>query len=285
MKNFMVMLSTIALCSWPIQANAQTPAYPAGQSYIISSSPTADGGVITTTYQPPHASNAVGATTLPGNPTVTQYRPLQTQYPGSQYPGSQYPGSQYPGSQYPGTTYPTVQTQFQTGSPLSPATSPPPATPAPATLPGQGGGFQPGVPPSSLAPTLPANPTRPASPPPATAQPLPTSPAVTHAPMQTWQTNQGVNPYVGFPLPQTADGRVVAYNTSGNACATVPANLPPTLQGTGGPQTVPVTQNYRPLIPIGGLPGGAYVSQGLWGNPRAYVQGQPVRNFWRYVIF
>lgn len=275
MKNLMVILSTIGLCSWPILANAQTPAYPAGQSYIISSSPTADGGVITTTYQPPHGSNSVGATTLPGSPSVTQYRPIQTQTPVTQYPGTQYPG----------TTYPTVQTQFQSGSPLSPATSTPPASPAPATLPGQGGGFQPAVPPSSLAPVLPANPTRPASPIPATAQPLPTSSAVTHAPIQTWQTNQGVNPYVGFPLPQSGDGRVVAYNTSGNACATVPANLPPTLQGMGGPQTVPVTQNYRPLVPIGGLPGGAYVSQGLWGNPRAYVQGQPVRNFWRYVIF
>ena len=259
MKNFMVMLSTIALCSWPIQANAQTPAYPAGQSYIISSSPTADGGVITTTYQPPNASNTVRATTIPGNPAVTQYRPLQTPTQNLQYPNP---------------AYPVNQAQFQSGSPLNPVASSPATAAAPATLPGQLRGAPSAIPPSSIAPTLPTTPA------PVVTQPLPTQP-----PLQTWQSNQGINPYVGFPLPQTADSRIVAYNTSGNACATLPANLPPSLQGMGGPQTVPVNQNYRPLVPVHGLPGGAYVSQGLWGNPRAYVQGQPVRNFWRYVIF
>ena len=262
MQKYFLILSAVSLSFVPASLDAQTfgtttgnrGSYPAGQSYIISSSPTADGGVITTTYQPPQV---VQSSTLPipstGRPiqnTVTQYRPA---------------------------TYPAVQTQFQSGSPLSPATSPvtqpamQPATMQPATMQPAGtqgltGGFQPATPPTTL---------------PATAATAGMTPIQAQAP----QGNPAINPYVGFPLPRTNNGRIVAYSTAGNPCATVPANVPPTLQGVPTNPTVPVTQNYRPLVPVQGVPGGSYVSQGLWGNPRAYVQGQPIRNFWRYVIF
>ena len=256
MQKYFLMLSAVSLSFVPTSTDAQTfnattgsrVSYPARQSYVISSSPTADGGVITTTYQPPQV---VQSSTLPipssGRPiqnAVTQYRPA---------------------------TYPAAQTQFQSGSPLSPATSPAtqpamqPATMQPATMQPAGpqgltGGFQLTTPPT----------THPATTAPAGMTPI-------HAP--------AINPYVGFPLPRTSNGRIVAYSTAGNACATVPANAPPTLQGIPTNPTVPVTRNYRPLVPVQGVPGGSYVSQGLWGNPRAYVQGQPIRNFWRYVIF
>lgn len=40
---------------------------------------------------------------------------------------------------------------------------------------------------------------------------------------------------------------------------------------------------WRPLIPLRALPAGTYVGQGLIGQPVAYVDGEPVRNFFRYV--
>ena len=262
MQKYFLMLSAVSLSFVPTSTDAQTfnattgsrVSYPARQSYVISSSPTADGGVITTTYQPPQV---VQSSTLPipsaGRPiqnAVTQYRPA---------------------------TYPAAQTQFQSGSPLSPATSPAtqptmqPATMQPATMQPTGpqgltGGFQLTTPPTTL---------------PATSATAGMTPIQAPAP----QGNPAINPYVGFPLPRTSNGRIVAYSTAGNACATIPANAPPTLQGIPTNPTVPVTRNYRPLVPVQGVPGGSYVSQGLWGNPRAYVQGQPIRNFWRYVIF
>ena len=257
MQKYFLMLSAVSLSFMPTSTDAQSfgattgsrVSYPAGQSYIISSSPTADGGVITTTYQPPQV---VQSSTLP---IPSSGRPIQNAV-----------------IQYRPATYPAAQTQFQSGSPLSPATSPvtqpamQPATMQPAGPQALNGGFQPTTPPTTL---------------PATSATAGMTPIQAQAP----QGNPAINPYVGFPLPSTSNGRIVAYSAAGNACATVPANAPPTLQGIPTNPTVPVTQNYRPLVPVQGVPGGSYVSQGLWGNPRAYVQGQPIRNFWRYVIF
>ncbi|MEC7428854.1 MAG: hypothetical protein VYE28_04320, partial [Planctomycetota bacterium] len=193
MQKYFLMLSAVSLSFVPTSTDAQTfnattgsrVSYPARQSYVISSSPTADGGVITTTYQPPQV---VQSSTLPipssGRPiqnAVTQYRPA---------------------------TYPAAQTQFQSGSPLSPATSPAtqpamqPATMQPATMQPAGpqgltGGFQLTTPPTTL---------------PATSATAGMTPIQAPAP----QGNPAINPYVGFPLPRTSNGRIVAYSTAGN---------------------------------------------------------------------
>ncbi len=44
------------------------------------------------------------------------------------------------------------------------------------------------------------------------------------------------------------------------------------------------TFTYRPLIPIQSLPNSSYIGQGIYGQPKAYVDGQPVRNFFRYIL-
>jgi len=41
---------------------------------------------------------------------------------------------------------------------------------------------------------------------------------------------------------------------------------------------------HKPVLPIRRNINGAYVSQGLWGQPKAYVSREPVRNFFRYLF-
>ena len=40
---------------------------------------------------------------------------------------------------------------------------------------------------------------------------------------------------------------------------------------------------YRPIVTLRNLPAGTYLGQGIVGQPKAYVDGQPVRNFIRYI--
>ncbi len=41
---------------------------------------------------------------------------------------------------------------------------------------------------------------------------------------------------------------------------------------------------YAPLISLRNLPPGTYVGQGIIGQPKAYVDGEPVRNLLRYIF-
>ena len=40
---------------------------------------------------------------------------------------------------------------------------------------------------------------------------------------------------------------------------------------------------YRPVVPLAPMPGEFQVGQGILGQPKLYVPGQPVRNFLRYL--
>jgi len=42
--------------------------------------------------------------------------------------------------------------------------------------------------------------------------------------------------------------------------------------------------NYTPLISLRNLPPGTYLGQGIIGQPKAYVDGEPVRNLFRYIL-
>lgn len=41
---------------------------------------------------------------------------------------------------------------------------------------------------------------------------------------------------------------------------------------------------YQPVIRLANLPPGTFVGQGILGQPKAYVDGQPIRNLMRYVF-
>lgn len=42
--------------------------------------------------------------------------------------------------------------------------------------------------------------------------------------------------------------------------------------------------NFTPLISLRNLPPGTYLGQGIIGQPKAYVDGEPVRNLFRYIL-
>ena len=41
---------------------------------------------------------------------------------------------------------------------------------------------------------------------------------------------------------------------------------------------------YQPLLPLLRMPQGSYLGQGVIGQPEAYVNNQPLRNFFRYLL-
>ena len=41
---------------------------------------------------------------------------------------------------------------------------------------------------------------------------------------------------------------------------------------------------YRPIVTLRNMPPGTYLGQGIIGQPKAYVDGQPVRNLIRYIF-
>ena len=225
-----------------------------GQSYVISSSPTADGGTITTTYVPPR--NVAVASTLPG---VVGNAPASPAYAQRPMTSQGYPVGRDVIAAPRGYETRTIQpTSYQVPAPgsvpsgtLTPGnvvSGPPAAAPGSATM-------TTGVPPTAAA----------------------------------------VNPYVGFPVrtvPNSGIATAGYYGTPTNCGmpGATPANLPPTLGTYPGstlgsyPGMVPIKGTYRPLVPIGKIYPQTYVAQGLIGQPKAFVDGQPVRNFFRYVL-
>lgn len=71
-----------------------------------------------------------------------------------------------------------------------------------------------------------------------------------------------------------------------------PTMFPSTVPGSGMQQLTPTVpfvpapqrQTYTPLVQLQNLPAGTYLGQGIIGSPKAYVDGQPVRNLLRYLI-
>lgn len=54
-----------------------------------------------------------------------------------------------------------------------------------------------------------------------------------------------------------------------------------------GVPTDPVSANrvnYSPVLGLRNLPPGTYLGQGIVGQPKAYVDGEPVRNLFRYIL-
>lgn len=251
-----IVLNGLAMslsCVSVASAQSPYPQYaPVGQTYVISSSPSSDGGTITTTYTAPR--NVAVGSTLSTTPTAqVTYAPPQNLY--AQGYGAPAPPAFDPYAQG------VVQANYQAPAQL-PANTPPSLPPAGYQTPTAGAA------PTYLAPTF-------------------------NAP--------SYNPYVGAPV-RTApvSGAVVPvgyqvanYPQTLSNCGPA-GSLPPSMSYQSGATmaqpyaygygTVPINNNYKPLAPIFSVPNGTYVSQGLLGQPKAYVNGQPVRNIFRYIL-
>lgn len=115
--------------------------------------------------------------------------------------------------------------------------------------------------------------------------PAQVTPAASVAPVQYYGSTTPIGSYHMVRRPTFAASPVtaspVAVSRAGGCGSYSPypaANYAPTLTNaySSGYQ-------YRPVVPVHNLPSNAYLGQGLLGQPKAYVNGQPIRNFLRYM--
>lgn len=97
------------------------------------------------------------------------------------------------------------------------------------------------------------------------------------------------------PAGQTVPYRAYQAAANQTPTLTVPNGAAPNYQfqpGLGVPQLgsgnvlTPFVRGsgvYTPLLPLQSMPQGAYLGQGIIGQPTAYVDGQPFRNLLRYI--
>jgi hypothetical protein len=87
---------------------------------------------------------------------------------------------------------------------------------------------------------------------------------------------------LGSSVPVPSSSRIAA------APVTSAAYLAPAPYSTPYATSVPyvsssATTVYQPLVPIVSAPPSYYVGRGVIGQPKMYVPGQPIRNFFRYL--
>lgn len=118
-------------------------------------------------------------------------------------------------------------------------------------------------------------------------------------PYQAYSMGQGMvpqstNPAVANTVPQLGNSPAGTLPLA-NPVNGGPVFIPPTgtyggpaFQSGAYPQTayvgMPNNSPYRPLVRLQNLPPGTYVGQGVIGQPKAYVDGQPMRNLFRYIL-
>ena len=188
-----------------------------------------------------------------------------------------------------GTNVTLTPTSMQTPSPTASAT---PAY-VPATTPGSGNwvwvpnngmGMTPSGVPVVTQPTLGITSNNSFKPPVATApancQCQPNGMASTLPPYTT-----GV-PTIPFAPPAPLPGTVpTSYTTSATGSA---ATAPGAVAPAGATPTTAyypyLTGNFQPVVATQNMPPGTYLGRGLIGQPTAYVDGQPVRNLFRYIF-
>ncbi|MCC9605972.1 hypothetical protein LOC68_20225 [Blastopirellula sp. JC732] len=121
---------------------------------------------------------------------------------------------------------------------------------------------------------------------------------VAPAPSTNWSAATPSTTTYAAPAPTTTSVSPAVCYSSPNpiptvAPATYAAPAPTTIVTQSpiitGPTVVsppPVRFNttYRPILPVAGIPADFSVGQGIYGQPRVYVDNQPVRNFFRYIL-
>lgn len=96
----------------------------------------------------------------------------------------------------------------------------------------------------------------------------------------------GVPPYsTGVPTVPFAPPAVLPGTIP--TSATQPSGAVPANPGVTGATTAYypyLTGNFQPIVATKNLPPGTYMGRGMFGQPTAYVDGQPMRNLFRYVF-
>ncbi len=116
------------------------------------------------------------------------------------------------------------------------------------------------------------------------------NPAVNYVPYQAFsigpgQLPQTANPVFANTVPQLGSPAVGTPPLVTNATGGGPVFIPPTATYTiPGYNAAATNSPYRPVVRLQNLPPGTYVGQGIIGQPKAYVDGQPMRNLFRYIL-
>ena len=120
-----------------------------------------------------------------------------------------------------------------------------------------------------------------------TVSTAPAHPAATGQPLSSIAPPGGELPrYYDPPAPSSGMRHTSYYQPP-------VVELPPGVQPGGCDTPVPVlppepgpvveTCHFKPLLPLGKMPETFYPGQGILGQPKLYVPGQPIRNFLRYL--
>ena len=107
----------------------------------------------------------------------------------------------------------------------------------------------------------------------------PVSQQATMQPAAYWQPMTAAN-----QVPRLGGQVVNSYPTSsvpgGGSAA---PRVDPYYRGNGSSYGYSSVSRYRPILPLGSIPENYQVGQGMLGQPKIYVPGQPLRNFVRYL--
>jgi hypothetical protein len=167
------------------------------------------------------------------------------------------------------------------GTPSAPPLS---VRPAPTTGNSSGGGLPPGGYGAGGQPLVRGNQNTPVNPQPLTGQsPSDLTPVPSPQMNQNWATT-GTSPLVTAPSGYRAEfwecGAPMVIPAGGNPYIYYPATVMP-----NAPQAVAVMPSAgpRPLFTLGQENYNVQLGQGIIGQPTAYVVGQPIRNFFRYL--
>jgi len=117
-------------------------------------------------------------------------------------------------------------------------------------------------------------------------QPVPYVPATrTYYPAGQIQQTNYYAPNAGYPV------RRVANYADPCGCQPGPVGYAPaTTAYNQAPYQAVATTNgaphyaWQPVVALRGTPDNYFVGQGIIGQPKVYVEGEPVRNFFRYIL-
>lgn len=265
------MLVLIAGSAFPLSLSAQQPqrAPISPQEYIQSVSPLSSGGSVisrSTPGQPVQTVTTIANLPVAGNQTaVVGYQPNTT------YNGQWNTGSPQVASQPPGYVYPSSTSGFVTQRPTNTLG----LEPVGNRIYQQTRFFQ-GAPNNQFAQNCPT----------CAGGTTTTYPVQTYSPIQAPVNPNGT---VYSPPPATLSSPILT------APQPVPASssawTTPSLQYNFDPNLYPgsaATANratYTPIFALRNLPPGTYLGQGSLGQPKAYVDGEPVRNLLRYFSY
>jgi hypothetical protein len=247
------------------QAPQRAPISP--QEYIQSVSPLASGGTVISRSTPGQGVQTV--TTIANLPSVSSPNPSAVvgYQPHTSYAGQWNTNPTQTSPKVNGYVYPASTSAFLTQRPTNTLGLEPigsrafqqtrlfqraPANQYAQNCPTCVGGAAPGSPVQVYSPMQSAGGTV-VNPPPAAL----TAPTLT-APQPVQLPATGLNPGMQYNLDPT-------WNSSFT--------------------TNPSRSTYSPILALRNLPPGTYVGQGILGQPKAYVDGEPIRNFLRYFSY